>query len=38
MKRKYKKLLDKKDPIDREILKLAKEKKLKVGVVELGKF
>jgi len=35
MKRMYKKLLNKKDPIDRERLRLAKEKKLKVGVTEL---
>lgn len=38
MKKNYKKLLNKKDPLDREILRLSKEKKLKVGVTELGKI
>jgi len=38
MERNYKKFLNKKDPIDKEILKRAKEKKPKVGVRELGKF
>lgn len=38
MKKKYKKILNKKAPIDRERLRLAKEKKLKVGVTELKKF
>jgi len=30
----YRKLLNKKDSVDKEILKLAKEGELKVGVVE----
>jgi len=41
MKSNYKILLNKKDPFDRETLKplrLAKERKLKVGIAELGKF
>jgi len=41
MKSNYKTFLNKKDPIDRETLKplrLAKEKKLKVGIAELAKF
>ena len=35
MAKKYRKLLNKKDPRDREILKLAKKGKLKVEIVEL---
>lgn len=35
MTKKYRKLLNKKGPIDREILKLAKKGELKVGIVEI---
>lgn len=35
MKKKYKKLLNKKDPVDKEILKLVKKKKLKIGITKL---
>ena len=31
----YKKLLNKKDPLDKQILKLAKQGKLKIGVVSI---
>ena len=37
-KRKIKKLLNLEDPLDIKILKMAEEKKLKVGAVELKKF
>ena len=31
----YKKILDKKDPFDKQILKLVKQGELKIGVVEI---
>lgn len=37
-KPKIKKLLDLEDPLDRKILKMSEEKKLKVGITELKKF
>lgn len=37
-KPKYRKLLKKKDPVDKHILGLAKEGELKVGVADLNKY
>ena len=37
-KPKYRKLLNKRDPIDEHILKLAKKDEMRVGIVQLNRY